>query len=413
MTRRFAALAVLRHGQYARFALCRFSTTLGWQMLGVAVGWRVYALTHDALALGLVGLCEFVPFVCLVLIGGHVADQVERERVLVVAWSIETLCIAALVWVAATGVRQVWPIYLAIGIFGGTRAFWSPTMQALVPNLVPREEFAAAVALNSALFQIAVIGGPALGGLLYLWGPAIVFGACLALFVATVLLGLSLRPARGWPDSSAAQVAAVYQRGGHAFLEGLRYVLAHRVVLGVISLDLFAVLFGGATALLPIFAGAVLHVGPVGLGLLRTAPGVGAALTAAMMAARPVDRRAGPVMFAGVAVFGLCTLVFGGSRNFATSLAALCVLGSGDMLSVYIRSMLVQLNTPDEIRGRVSAINSMFIGASNELGEFESGVTARWLGAVRATLLGGALTLAVVGGWMGLFPELRGLDRMH
>jgi MFS family permease len=283
----------------------------------------------------------------------------------------------------------------------------------MVPNLVPREEFPRAVAVNSALFQIAVIGGPALGGLLYLLGPGVVFGACLALFVATVLLGLSLHPSRGWPDSAAAQVAAVYRRDGHAVLEGLRYVLAHRVVLGVISLDLFAVLFGGATALLPIFAGAVLHVGPVGLGLLRTAPGVGAALTAALMTLHPVERRAGAVMFAGVAVFGLCTLVFGGSRNFAVSLAALCVLGIGDMLSVYIRSMLVQLNTPDAIRGRVSAINSMFIGASNELGEFESGVTARWLGAVRATLLGGLLTLAVVGGWIGLFPELRRLDRLH
>jgi MFS family permease len=418
MSRRFAALAVLRHGQYARFALCRFFTTLSWQMLGVAVGWRVYALTHDALALGLVGLCEFLPFVCLVLVGGHVADQVERERVLTVAWSIETACIAALVWVAVTGVRQVWPIYVAIGIFGGTRAFWSPTMQAMVPNLVPREEFPRALAINSALFQTAVIGGPALGGLLYLLGASVVFGACLALFVATVLLSLSLHVPHGQfaeqdGQSSAAQVAASYQRGGHAFLEGLRYVLAQRVVLGVISLDLFAVLFGGATALLPIFAGEVLHVGPAGLGLLRTAPGVGAALTAGLMTLHPVERRAGAVMFAGVAAFGLCTLVFGDSRSFVVSLAALFVLGIGDMLSVYIRGILVQLHTPDEIRGRVSAINSMFIGASNELGEFESGVTARWLGAVRATLLGGLLTLAVVGGWMGMFPELRRLDQLR
>jgi MFS family permease len=342
-----------------------------------------------------------------------VADQVERERVLVVAWSIETLCIGALVWVAVTGVQQVWPIYLAIGIFGGTRAFWSPTMQAMVPNLVPREEFPRALAVNSALFQTAVIGGPALGGLLYLAGAAVVFGACLALFVATVLLALSLHPPRALPDSAAAQVAAVYQRGGYAFLEGLRYVLAHRVVLGVISLDLFAVLFGGATALLPIFAGEVLHVGPAGLGLLRTAPGVGAALTAGLMTLHPVNRGAGAVMFAGVAVFGLSTLVFGDSRSFAISLAALFVLGIGDMLSVYIRGILVQLNTPDAIRGRVSAINSMFIGASNELGEFESGITARWLGAVRATLLGGLLTLAVVGGWVGMFPELRRLDHLR
>jgi MFS family permease len=434
MGRRFAALAVLRHARYARFALCRFSTTLSWQMLGVAVGWRVYALSHDPLALGLVGLAEFLPFVCLVLFGGHVADRIARHRVLAVAWSIETACIGALVWWSIAGVTQIWPIYLAIGIFGSTRAFWAPAMQAMVPTLVPREEFPRALSLNSTLYQAAVISGPALGGVLYLLGPAVVFGACLLLFVLTVSLATSLGPTKGLgaatgaavgaagaggvtdattaPDS-ATQVAAAYNSGGHAFLEGLRYVLRQRVVLGVISLDLFAVLFGGATALLPVFASDVLHVGPVGLGLLRTAPGIGAALTAGVLTLRPIDRNAGACMFAGVAAFGVCTLLFGDSRSFALSLAALLVLGVGDMISVYVRGMLVQLNTPDVIRGRVSAINSMFIGASNELGEFESGATARWFGAVRATLLGGWLTLAVVGGWMGLFPELRRLDRLR
>ncbi|HWG76239.1 MAG TPA: MFS transporter [Steroidobacteraceae bacterium] len=434
MNPRFAALSVLRHGSYARFAVCRFITTLSWQMLGVAVGWRVYALTHDPLSLGLVGLSEFLPFTCLVLLGGHLADRIARQRVLQVTWSIETVCIGALVVWSALGFTAVWPIYLAVGVFGGTRAFWAPAMQAMVPNLVPREEFPRALGLNATLFQAAVITGPAVGGVLYLLGSVVVFGACLALFVVTVSLSFTLRPHSaqaaassgapgtrganvdpgGGSDASAAgQVAAAYESRGHVLLEGLRYVMRQRVVLGVISLDLFAVLFGGATALLPIFAGDVLHIGPAGLGLLRTAPGVGAALTAGLLTLRPIDRRAGPYMFAGVAAFGLCTLVFGSSRSFPLSLAALFVLGCGDMVSVYVRGILVQLNTPDEIRGRVSAINSMFIGASNELGEFESGVTARWFGAVRATLLGGALTLLVVCSWMGLFPQLRRLDHLR
>ena len=407
MAPRFPQLAVFRHGQFARFAVCRFLTTLSWQMLGVAVGWQVYALTHNPLALGLIGLCEFLPFVLLVLLGGHVADHSDRRNVLVLTWSIEAVCIGALLAVTIAGVRAVWPIYLAIAIFGATRAFWAPTTQATVPNLVPREEFPRALAVNSTLFQIAVITGPALGGLLFLLGPAMVFAACLVSFLITVALAVSLGPLRVDPSRD------VPHADGHQVLQGLRYVLRHRVVLGVISLDLFAVLFGGATALLPVFASDVLRIGPVGLGLLRTAPGVGAALTAAVLTLRPIERHAGPIMFGGVALFGICTLIFALSRNFPLSLAALLLLGGGDMLSVYIRGILVQTNTPDAIRGRVSAINSMFIGTSNELGEFESGVTARWFGAVRAVVLGGALTLGVVGGWMGLFPELRRLDRLR
>ena len=261
------------------------------------------------------------------------------------------------------------------------------------------------MALNSALFQVSVIAGPALGGVLFLAGPATVFALCCALFVLAALIAFGIRPLARMGDETV-----VPARRGDAFLSGLRYVLHQRVVLGVISLDLFAVLFGGATALLPLYASDVLHVGPIGLGLLRTAPGVGAAMTAAVLTLRPVQRHAGAVMFAGVALFGVCTLVFGASRDFPLSLAALLVLGAGDMLSVYVRAILVQVNTPDAIRGRVSAINSMFIGTSNELGEFESGVTARWFGAVRAVMLGGALTLAIAVAWMGLFPQLRRLD---
>jgi MFS family permease len=405
---RLASLAVLRHAQFARFAICRFLTTLSWQMLAVAVGWHVYALTHDPLALGLVGLSEFLPFLLLVMVGGHVADHADRRDVLVIAWSIEALCIGVLLWLTLAGGQAVWPIYLVIVAFGSTRAFYAPAMQALTPTLVPREEFPHAMALNSTLFQIASISGPAIGGALYLLGPSVVFGACLGLFVIAVLLTLSLGPHRALRDE-----ATVPATNGHALLEGLRYVLHQRVVLGVISLDLFAVLFGGATALLPIYAAEVLHIGPVGLGVLRSAPSVGALVAAGILALRPINRHAGAWMFGGVVLFGISTLVFGVSRSVPLSVAALLLLGCGDMVSVYVRGILVQLNTPDGIRGRVSAINSMFIGGSNELGEFESGATARWFGAVRAVLLGGALTLAVVAGWMGLFPELRRLDRLR
>lgn len=405
---RLASLAVLRHPQFARYAACRFLTTLSWQMLAVAVGWHVYALTHDPLALGLVGLSEFLPFLLLVMVGGHVADHADRRDVLVITWSIETLCIGVLLWLTLTGGQGVWPIYLVIVAFGSTRAFYAPAMQALTPTLVPREEFPRAVALNSTLFQIASISGPALGGAFYLLGASVVFGACLGLFVIAVLLMLSLGSHRAQRDQANAPTA-----DGHALLEGLRYVLHQRVVLGVISLDLFAVLFGGATALLPIYAAEVLHIGPVGLGVLRSAPSVGALIAVGILSLRPINRHAGLWMFGGVAVFGVATLIFGLSRSVPLSVAALLLLGCGDMISVYVRGILVQLNTPDAIRGRVSAINSMFIGGSNELGEFESGATARWFGTVRAVLLGGALTLAVVASWMGLFPELRRLDRMR
>jgi MFS family permease len=405
-----AALTVFRHRQYARYALCRFSAALAWQMFAVAVGWHVYALTHDPLALGFVGLAEFVPFACLVLVGGYAADHIDRRKVLLAMWATDMLGLSSICLTTLAQVRVVWPIYLVIGVFGTTRAFWQPTLQAVAPNLVPLEEFPRAISVNSTLFQTAAIVGPALGGLLFLLGPEVVFGACAGLFLLILIVGSGLPPQR----AAALPVDDPQQESTDSrFLDGLRYVLHHRAVLGVISLDLFAVLFGGATALLPVYASDVLHIGPPGLGLLRAAPSVGAAITAVTLTLLPINRHAGAVMFGGVGLFGVCTLIFGESRSFVFSLAALCILGVGDMLSVYIRGILVQLRTPDAIRGRVSAISSMFIGASNELGEFESGLTARWFGAVRAVLLGGALTLGVVGSWMGLFPELRKLDRLR
>ena len=405
-TTRLAALKALKRRDSACYALSRFCATLGWQMLAVAVGWHVYALTHDPLALGLVGLSEFLPFVLLVLAGGHVADHAERRRVVLIAYAVAALCALALLLLARHGEARAWPIYLVIGVFGAARAFFSPATQAMLPALVPREEFAGAVALNSLLFQIAAVSGPVLGGVLYLAGAPVVFGCALLLFVATVVL-ISLIRADTRPPAPPTLGS------GRQFLEGLQFVRRHPLVLGVISLDLFAVLLGGAVALLPIFAAEILHTGPAGLGLLRAAPGAGAMLAALLLALRPIRDHAGGILLGGVGAFGVCMIVFGLSRSFPLSLAALLLSGAGDMVSVYVRGIVVPLNTPDAIRGRVSAVNSMFIGASNELGEFESGLTASWLGTVPSVVLGGVLTLAVAVAWAFLFPALRRLRHLR
>ncbi|MFT3906994.1 MAG: MFS transporter [Steroidobacteraceae bacterium] len=403
-----SALSVWKHGEFARFTIGRFFATIGWQMMGVAVGWRVYELTHDALALGLVGLSQFLPFVSLVMVGGYVADHAERRSVLICAYLVEAVFIGVLVWLTAIGNRATWPIYMTVAALGATRAFWAPASQAILPRLVPLEQVPQAIAANSIMFQVAVISGPALGGLLFLLGAQLVFGLCAVLFLVTALLLLGVRriPVTTVTDASQPGVR-------RRFLEGLRFVFSNRILLGCTSLDLFAVLFGGATALLPIFADQLLQVGPAGLGLLRTAPGVGATLMAAVLAFRPVQRHAGLWLLGGVGVFGCATVVFGLSRSLPLSLAVLTVLGAGDMLSVYVRNIVVQMQTPDAIRGRVSAVSAMFIGASNELGEFESGFTARLLGVVPAVVFGGCATVAVVLAWSRLFPGLRRLDQLR
>jgi MFS family permease len=399
-------IAVLRYRGYAAYAAAKFCTTLCWQMLSVAVGWQVYALTHDPLDLGYLGLVQFLPFVVLVLPGGHVADHVDRRLVLIAAYAVAALCAGLLAWFAFTGLHSVWPIFAVMGVFGAGRAFWMPASAAVTPNLVPPEAFPSAVAMNSMLFEVGVIAGPALGGVLYLIGPSVVYYAVSALLLLAVVLIFIIKPIRA---RSAAEESGTTAN----LLEGLRYVLHHKALLGAISLDLFGVLFGGATALLPAYAQDVLHVGPVGLGVLRTATGVGATLTALALVVSPIERHVGRWMFAGVALFGMSTVIFGLSQSFPLSLLALVLLGSGDMVSVYIRQVLIQLETPDAIRGRVSAVGSMFVGASNELGEFESGLTARWFGLVRAVVLGGVVTLGVVGAYLGLFPELRLMDRFR
>ena len=396
--------AVLRNRDFTAFLAARFLATLAVQMQTVAVGWQVYEVTRDPLDLGLVGLSQFLPFVLLVLPAGHLADSRDRRRILTACFALEALCALLLLAFAWRGLTSAAPVFAVMVLFGTARAFAMPTGQALLPNLVDREHFGTAVALNSSTWQVATIAGPALGGVVYLAGATVVYATVAALLAVSVVLLFLVR--RGGERASAPEVPSL-----KSLLSGLGFVWSRRPLLGAISLDLFGVLFGGATALLPVYAADVLHVGPAGLGVLRTAPGVGAALCGIVLGLAPITRNVGRWMFGGVFVFGLATIVFGLSHWFWLSLAALAVMGAGDMVSVYIRHLLVQLETPDAIRGRVSAVNAVFIGASNELGEFESGLTAAWFGTVPAVVVGGGATLAVAWLWRRWFPELRDMDR--
>jgi MFS family permease len=395
---------VLRHPDLRRYLSARFIVGMATQVQTVAVGWQVFSVSGDPLDLGLVALSQFLPFILLILPAGHVADHYDRRRVQLATYVILAACAAALLVLAVAGVEDLAPVFGVMVLFGVARAFNQPTGQALLPNLAPPGTFPQAVALNSSLGQIATIAGPALGGALVILGIEVAYALSLALLVIGALLVVRLR---GGGREEAPREPVTWA----ALLSGITFVRSRPVVLGSISLDLFAVLFGGATALLPIYAGEILDVGPVGLGVMRAAPAVGAAVLAAVMTVRPLRTNVGRWMFGGVVAFGLATIVFGVSTSFALSLAALVVMGAGDMVSVYIRHLLVQLETPDEIRGRVSAVNSVFIGASNELGEFESGVTAAWWGIVPAVVIGGGATIAVAAAWARLFPMLRRLDR--
>jgi len=397
--------ALLRNREFVRFIGARFLATLAVQMQTVAVGWQVYEVTRDPLDLGLVGLSQFLPFVLLVLPAGHLADSHDRRRILAVCFALECACALLLLAFAAHGLDSARPVFAVMVLFGIARAFAMPTGQALLPNLVPRAQFGTAVALNSSTWQVSTIAGPALGGIVYLAGAPVVYASVAVLLAVAAGMVFSLR--EGGRDATRTVEAP----GWAALLSGLRFVRSRRLLLGAVSLDLFAVLFGGATALLPVYAADVLHVGPAGLGWLRTAPGIGAAVCGIVLGLMPITRQVGRWMFGGVIVYGLATIVFGVSSLFWVSLAALVVMGAGDMVSVYIRHLLVQLETPDEIRGRVSAVNAVFIGASNELGEFESGVTAAWFGTVPAVIVGGVATLLVAGTWSRLFPELSKMDR--
>jgi MFS family permease len=401
-----APRAALQHRDFRLYLTSQFLSILGSQMTSVAVGWQVYAITHRPLDLGYVGLVQFVPAFGFSLLAGNLADRFDRARIVVVCNLALAGASLALFAVSSFDVAALLPIYAVLFLVGAAHAFSAPAGQSLVPGLVPAEHFPNAVTWGSTVWQIATIVGPSLGGLLYgaAHGARWVYAASGGLFALASLLAFAIRSR---PFAATAETVS-----WETVLAGFRYVRAHRVILGSVSLDLFAVLLGGATALLPVYASDILHVGPRGLGVLRSAPALGAAATAIALAYRPLTRRAGPIMLACVALFGAATIVFGLSESFALSLASLAVLGASDMISVVVRSTVVQLQTPNEMRGRVSAVNMMFIVSSSELGELESGVTAAWLGTIPAVVLGGLGTLVVVGIYLFLFPELRAVDRL-
>lgn len=396
---------------FRRYQLARVMVIMGAEAQAVAVAWQVYEITHRAIDLGFTGLILFLPGLLFLLPAGHVADRYDRRVVILVCYSLQLLCTLALLSFALRGLHRVEPIFVVLFLIGSGRAFSGPASSALLPHLVPGEHFVNAITWGATVFQIANIAGPAVGGLLYTlplhgrwYGAPIVFLFTLLTGTSFVALITSLHVRPGRMEHRAISTDVI--------LAGFRYVWKSKLLLGSISLDLFVVLLGGATALLPIFAHDLLHTGPQGLGALRAAPAIGALTVSVWMTFRPLLRRPGILMFTGVAIYGAATVVFGLSRALPLSLAALMIVGASDMISVVIRSSMLQLATPASMRGRVSAVNSLFVGASNELGEFESGLTAQWWGAVRAVVVGGLGALAVTGIWSVLFPGLRGIDQL-
>lgn len=386
------------------FWLARAASALGFQMQGVAVGWQLYALTHSALCLGMVGLAQFLPMVACTLPAGHAADRFDRRLLCGLSTAVQAGALVLLGWGTRGGWLSAPAIFALVAAMGGARAFERPASQALLPRLVPAEAFPTAIVWSSSGYQMVSIAGPAVGGLLYAWTPGACYFTAAGLSLAAVLLLALIRHDR--------DRRPVLPLTGESLLSGVRYIAGDPVVLGSVSLDLFAVLLGGATALLPVYARDILGIGSRGLGALRAAPAAGSLAMSAYLVRHPLRRRVGAKMFAAVLVFGVTTVVFGLSRHFLLSLAALAILGAADMVSVVVRGALVQLQTPDPMRGRVSAVNGLFIGTSNQLGEFESGVTAAWFGTVPATVLGGIGTVVVAVCWMRLFPALRRYDRL-
>jgi len=395
--------AVFGYPSFVRYLGARSLTVVALQMQSVAVGWQVYEITHSPLSLGLTGLAQFLPGILLFLVSGHAADRIARRKLMMACFGAFAICSASLLWVQRGGVHTARPIYAILVALGVARAFSGPATRALVPLLVPAEQFPSAVAWEASLVQTGTVLGPAAGGLLYALfrGPAVVYATAMATAIAAIVFAAGIQ-ARGPLAPRDVNMRSV--------LTGLHYIWRHKVILGSVSLDLFAVLLGGAVALLPVYASDILRTGPWGLGLLRAAPGAGAAVMAVLLANRPLRRKAGAAMLWCVAGFGAFTVVFGVSRSFALSLVALLLVGASDMVSVVTRGTLVQLSTPDEMRGRVNAVEMMFIGASNELGGFESGITAQWFGTVPAVVLGGMGALAVTAMWAWRFPELRNAE---
>jgi MFS family permease len=394
------------HRPFNLFQGARLLAALASQMQSVAIGWQVYAITGRPIDLAWVGLAQFFPALVLSLVTGHVADRVERRRILMACHGAMALLSCALLLLSNAGTPRLLAIYAILVGVGVARAFQGPANQSILPSLVPSEHFANAVTWSSFFWQAAMVAGPTAGGILYATaGPSLVYGTAAACSLGALAFLAAMAPivtkSRGAPPT------------WDSVLAGVRYVLNNQIVLGAISLDLFAVLLGGATALLPVYARDVLHLGPWALGALRSAPAFGATTTGLALAWYPIERRAGAKMLLCVAVFGVSTIVFGESRSFPLSLLALFFVGASDMVSVVVRSSLIQLATPDAMRGRVSAVNMVFIGASNELGEFESGLTAQWFGAVPSVVLGGLGTLVVVAMWAWRFPALGRVDRLQ
>jgi hypothetical protein len=395
--------SVFRNGNFLMLAASRFLTSTAILMQSVAIGWQIYAQTGKASYLGYVGLAQFLPFFLFILWSGQVADRHNRRNVLLGCNSAYLAGSLVLLAYTVHGGGSVVPVFAILVLLGSSRAFAMPASQAILRNVVDTSQFRQGLAVFSGAFHVAVVTGPVLGGFLYLAGPKVVHATvsdCLMLSIAMLAMVKTRQTTEGRSPISWRNA-----------LEGFRFVRSKPILLGAISLDLFAVLFGGATAMLPAIARDVLHTDSSALGMLRAAPAVGAAVMTGLLAAFPLRRRVGAWMFGGVILFGIATIVFGLSHSLWISLAALFALGSGDMLSVYVRQFLVQGGTPDEVRGRVSAVSAVCVGASNELGEFESGITAGWFGVVPSVLLGGLATLAVAGAWMWLFPNLRSMNR--
>ena len=406
-TTRRPLLELLRERPALRsFIAIRAADELASQMLNVAIGWYVYAATRDPMSLAYVGLAQFLPTIGMVLIAGQAADRFERRKVVGLSLFVQTFCLATFgVW-SAVKAPAAGPVYLLLVVMSTARAFSAPAMSAMLPHVVNAEEFPRAVAATSSAFQICTIVGPAVGGVIYAISGSAMFA------LATALLFFALTQAHRLAGGRPADDDQKTDLADRSLLAGVHYIRSNRLLLALISLDLFAVLLGGVTALLPIYAKDVLAVGTIGLGCLRCAPGVGAAVIGLLLAHRTIERSAGKLMLACVSGFGLATIVFAVSANFWLSLTALIAAGGFDMVSMVIRQTLVQVSTPNAMRGRVSAVNWVFIGASNELGEFESGVAAALFGTVPAAVLGGVGTLAVVALWARLFPELRHADRL-
>lgn len=402
-----AGRAAFTHPGFVLFQIARFLIVSAVDMQAVAVGWQVYDITKRPLDLGYVGLAQFLPGILLFPISGHTSDRLERNKVLTACYAGYAACFALLLMLTERGTPSVRSIYVVLVLIGVVRSFNSTASRSILPQLVPQEHFPNAVAWNASIFQAATILGPSFGGIVYaaFHGPSAVYLIAMVTGVGATISSFRIKPEVKARPREPMTFKTVFA--------GLHYIWNKKLILGAISLDLFAVLLGGAVALLPVYAREILHTGPWGLGLLRTAPGVGAAVMAVLLAHRPLRGRSGPKLLWAVAGFGIFTIVFAISRSLALSLTALFLLGASDMISVIIRATLTQLATPDEMRGRVTAVDMIFIGASNEFGQFESGITAQWFGTVPAVIVGGVGTLVIVSLWAWWFPELRTAGELH